>query len=151
MSHGTPITIIRMKAEHLPEVMDIENASFTGPWSEDAWRAEFAFHESNCYVCIDAQGVVVAYIAFRITLDEGHIMKLAVRPAFRNKGLATALVRTGLKKMREAGVRSVFLELRESNIKAAAFYRKLGFKVEGKRKGYYCTPSENAVLMRRAL
>ena len=55
----------------------------------------------------------------------------------------------GLMKM--GGVRSVLLEVRESNLPAQKCYERAGFTVVGRRKNYYELPKEDALLMGRQL
>jgi ribosomal protein S18 acetylase RimI-like enzyme len=56
-----------------------------------------------------------------------------------------------LEKLQRRGVRRVYLEVRESNTTAIAFYQKQGFSIMGRRPGYYREPEEAAVLMERRL
>jgi len=151
MSRQPVIAVARMDLQHIIGVMDIEQASFTDPWSEDAWRAELAYQDSWCYVALDPAGTVAGTLALRQVLDEVHVMKLAVRSGQRRRGIATAMVTFGFGELRKNGCRRACLELRESNHAAAAFYRKLGFAPEGVRKGYYRNPAEDALLMGRKL
>jgi [ribosomal protein S18]-alanine N-acetyltransferase len=66
----------------------------------------------------------------------------------RRQGTGSALVHTVLAWARNLGATEVWLELRESNIRALRLYERCGFVVEGRRSGYYVDPSEDAVLMR---
>jgi ribosomal-protein-alanine N-acetyltransferase len=49
---------------------------------------------------------------------------------------------------RVEGAGKVELEVRSANTGAMGLYERLGFRVEGKRKGYYREPDDDAVLMR---
>jgi ribosomal-protein-alanine N-acetyltransferase len=151
MTQPASIAIVPMELHHMAEVCSIEQASFTDPWSDDAWRAELAYQDSSCYVALDESGAVAGALALRRIVDDVHVMKLAVRDDMRRRGIAFAMVSTGLKDMQKKGCRRAWLELRGSNHAAAAFYRKLGFSPAGLRKGYYRNPAEDAVLMSRPL
>jgi ribosomal-protein-alanine N-acetyltransferase len=80
-------------------------------------------------------------------LDEAEILNFAVRPAARRQGEGRALVRQALQKFAQQQVSRVFLEVRESNTVAIAFYRGLGFESVGVRKDYYRDPLEAATVM----
>ena len=80
-------------------------------------------------------------------LDEGYIANVAVDAAFRRQGVATALLRTLLEDAQIHRLSFVTLEVREGNLAAVSFYRKLGFQEVGRRKGFYTAPQEDAVLM----
>ena len=74
---------------------------------------------------------------------EREILNLAVAPAFRRKGVATALLQEELAR---GGVH--FLEVRESNRAALALYGKIGFVRAGRRVDYYRSPVEAAIVMK---
>lgn len=73
---------------------------------------------------------------------EAELLNLAVRPEARRRGVGRALLAL------LAG-RKVWLEVRASNEAAIRFYESQGFRVCGRRKGYYRNPDEDAVLMVR--
>jgi ribosomal-protein-alanine N-acetyltransferase len=79
-----------------------------------------------------------------LTGDEREILNLAVAPDFRRRGVARALLDGAL----DGFHGSVFLEVRESNGIAQEFYKSLGFKEVSKRKEYYDSPPETAIVMK---
>ena len=90
------------------------------------------------------QGSVAGFLVSRVVAPgEAEVLNVAVDPARRNRGIATALLQT----LEEP---EVFLEVRESNTRAQALYRKLGFEVVGRRPDYYDDPVESAFVMRRS-
>ena len=90
-------------------------------------------------------------VASRVGAGEAEILNLVVAPAWRGKGIGRRLMETALEEAVSAGVRRVFLEVRESNAGARAFYRGLGFAEAGRRRGYYQHPAEDALLLSRTL
>ena len=80
--------------------------------------------------------------------DEGEILNLGVAPAHRRCGVGRALAIATLEQLSAAGVRQVFLEVRESNVAARRLYEALGFREVGRRDGYYRRPREAAVILR---
>jgi ribosomal-protein-alanine N-acetyltransferase len=94
---------------------------------------------------------VVGVIAARMVADEAEILNLAIAPGWRRHGIGQQLVDTAINAARAAGVQSVFLEVRESNEAARAFYARLSFVQIGRRRGYYRQPSEDALVLSRAL
>ena len=76
--------------------------------------------------------------------EEREILNLAVVPDFRWKGVARALLDSTLRAFRGC----FFLEVRESNAVAQEFYKSLGFKELSKRRGYYESPPETAIVMK---
>ena len=96
-------------------------------------------------------GVVCGFVVFRVAGGECEILNLAVDPAERRRGIATALLQAALAQARENKAEEAFLEVRESNVAAISFYRKLGFTKIGERARYYRGPTENAVLLKLKL
>ncbi len=93
----------------------------------------------------EVEGRVAAFLVARETAPgENEILNLAVDPAYRRRGLATALMESV--ECRHAG--QFFLEVRESNLAAQNLYRGLGFDVVGARPRYYENPVEPAIVMR---
>lgn len=84
-----------------------------------------------------ADGTPLAFIACRAVLDEMELLALAVAPAARRQGLATALHRAALAALTPA---VAYLEVRADNHGAQALYRRLGYRVSGRRKAYYPNP-----------
>ena len=141
--------IRRMQEDDLPSVRAIEALSFSNPWSDDTFRGEIQNTPiSFPLVVIRRPGdEVVAYIVFWHIRTDVQVNNLAVHPGYRGLGLAEALMRFAIAKVREAGAALMTLEVRSSNTPAVTLYRKLGFDVLGTRKNYYTKPDEDASVM----
>lgn len=79
------------------------------------------------------------------TPDEAEILNLAVDPAWRRRGVASAL----LNEVARRALGTIFLEVAEPNAAAIALYRKLGWREAGVRPGYYNHGTVNAVVMKK--
>jgi [ribosomal protein S18]-alanine N-acetyltransferase len=140
------IIIDDMKISHLPEVVEIERASCTMPWSESLFYNEIQNPRSIPKVA-RRHDQVIGYVCANRILDEGHILNLAVHPDYRKLGIATALVEDMIGLLMHDDCRYLFLEVRASNEGAKRVYEKLNFKFLGIRKNYYISPVEDAVIM----
>jgi [ribosomal protein S18]-alanine N-acetyltransferase len=141
-SHASPADI--------DAILAIEEASFTNPWTRDMYLAEFENEGvSFFYLAKDASGLVVGFCSFWRVLDELHINNLAVAPAERGGGVATALLTQVLADGATLGARRATLEVRRSNVPARCLYEKLGFSIAGVRPGYYTKPVEDALVLWR--
>lgn len=91
---------------------------------------------------------VVGYLILQLIVDEAEIQAVAVEESYRRRGVASALLREGLRHCSDMGGATVFLEVRESNHAARNFYHRFGFHDFGRRPDYYRHPAEDAILMR---
>jgi ribosomal-protein-alanine acetyltransferase len=107
------------------------------------------YPEHNLIACKGHE--IVGYISGRTAGSEGEVLNLVVRDRHRREGVGRVLVKALLQVFGRAGVVQVFLEVRESNGRGAAFYQKLGFQQIGRREGYYSIPVEAALVLGLAL
>ena len=136
----------RMEAGDLPAVMEIDALSLPRPWSAAIWRGELG-SPYGLYLVIEDNGVVSGHIGVRHVLGELHITTIAVRPGYRRRGHARALIGAALAAYPNAS--HVHLEVRPTNVPALALYESLGFSKTGRRPRYY--GDEDALLMTLAL
>ncbi len=93
---------------------------------------------------------IIAYTEISIVLDEANIDIIAITPTYQGRGLGRFLLKESLKRLKEKGVKKVFLEVSNNNKKALGLYSKLGFKKLLERKGYYKDGSD-AIVMEKKL
>ncbi|MDH4100496.1 MAG: ribosomal protein S18-alanine N-acetyltransferase [Nitrospirota bacterium] len=143
--------IEEMSPADLPEVVAIEELSFSNPWTRGMFMVEMTLPQSRTVVIkTEEQGSVsriAGYACWWNVAGEVHILDIAVHPDFRHMGHATELAKTILDEARESNAEKIFLEVRASNLPARNFYGKLGFRETGLRPRYYDKPSEDAVCM----
>ena len=80
-------------------------------------------------------------------VDEAHVTTVAVRRAFRGRGLGKVLMLAMMDLARDLGARMVTLEVRKSNAIAIKMYEELGFRQKGVRPRYYTDNGEDALIM----
>ncbi|HKF26668.1 MAG TPA: ribosomal protein S18-alanine N-acetyltransferase [Candidatus Acidoferrum sp.] len=102
------------------------------------------------FVC-EEEGKLLGILEWRDLGEEAEILDLAVEPQHRRQGLASFLLENFMLWLSRTTVRSIFLEVRESNFAAIALYAKFGFKNCGRRPNYYRDPDETALLMTASL
>jgi ribosomal-protein-alanine N-acetyltransferase len=150
----TEILIEPMRREDLPQVLAIEVASFSLPWTEEMFTHELAQDALGGVLVarLPAAGAappVAGYICVWLVADELHINNLAVHPRWRKRGVARELLHAALEYGRGGGARVALLEVRASNVAAQGLYLTSGFEAVGVRPRYYTHPIEDAVIMRR--
>jgi ribosomal-protein-alanine N-acetyltransferase len=146
------LSLDRMRPEDLDEVLVIERASFSMPWSRGAFLYEMQQNRvARCWVGRDEAGSVAGYLCLWEVSDEVHITNVAVRPDARRQGIARLLLRTVLEDARRRRFKIMVLEVRPSNHQAVSLYESFGFRVVGRRRGYYYDTGEDALVMEVAL
>ena len=141
------ITITDMKEGDITEVLQIEEQSFSDPWTCNMFMAELSNPFSNVWLARDRSGTLMGYICFWLIEDEAHILDLAVNPIYRGKGVGSLLLSVSLDFWDRKGIRVVYLEVRESNMTARQLYDKFGFRIMMRRTKYYRNPVEDAFIM----
>jgi len=138
-----------MTPADLDEVLPIERASFTMPWTRDQFEREIENPISHPYTVSvageDGKTRLGAYVIFWIVYGEAHILDFAVAPGFRRRGLGSWLFERVIEMFHEYYVKGVFLEVRKSNATAIRLYKKFDFKESYERKKYY--GDEDALVM----
>jgi ribosomal-protein-alanine N-acetyltransferase len=138
-------------ASDIDAILAVEEASFTNPWTREMYEAELNNPGvSFVYMARDRQRRVVGYCAFWRVLDEMHINNLAVAPAHRRAGVATALLTHVLREGVRLGATRATLEVRRSNAVARQVYERFGFTIVAVRPGYYSHPEEDALVLWRS-
>lgn len=144
-----------MRREDIDQVLAIENASFPSPWGREAFESGLENPNVRNIVIkekrADGAGRVVGYVCFWFVVDEIHIMNIAVSRECRRRGIGTKLLRHVFSEGRQKQLKVAALETRPSNQPAISFYKKFGFKVVGRRPGYYSETGEDALIMSRKL
>lgn len=143
-------SVATLQESNLDDVLAIEAASFSNPWTRDMFLRELAnAGVSYGYVLQGPNGQASAFCTIWVVVDEIHINNLAVDPAWRGQGLGQALLEFILRLWADRGAERATLEVRRSNETAIKLYAKLGFSVAGIRRDYYTDPAEDALILWR--
>lgn len=142
------VQIREMQLDDLEEVMEIENDSFSKPWTETGFFS-FLIRNDTLFLVAEENDSICGYCGVVMAADEGDITNVAVAKQCRNQGIGGMLIAELIHRTEEVGVSRLFLEVRASNQPAIHLYQKMGFEQNGKRKNYYESPVEDALLMMR--
>jgi ribosomal-protein-alanine N-acetyltransferase len=128
----------------------------TDPWITCGRTRENTFAtvsspEAESYAAVTANGEIVGVvvIAMRVPLIKGYICGLAVKPAHRNRGIGTELLRYAEARIfRESP--NVFLCVTSSNTSAQRLYARLGYHKIGEITDF-AIPGAHEHLLRKTL
>ncbi len=135
-------------AEHLEDVLKIEEECFSKPWSENSVKELLLSEKAELLGAFDG-GRLIGYSCLEWVLDEGSLTNIAVSDEYRKMGVGSQLMAALMKSAEEKDLAFVTLEVRVSNLPAVNLYRKFGFLDVGTRRNYYDAPREDALLMTR--
>lgn len=136
----------------IPAVLELERAAFSPPWSERALLDQVGREDGFFAVAVReyeaaGDGTVLGFVITRRAADETELYQITVRDTCRRQGIAGLLMEAALEDSRRHDAASVYLEVRTGNSAAIGLYEKLGFTVAGRRKNYYSSPMEDALVM----
>ena len=120
-------------------------------WSIDVITSAFANPHNIILVEEDEDKEVVGAVFMSVIASECELQNIVVSQKNKRRGIGEMLLKRGLFISAERGAEVLYLEVRDSNNAARALYEKLGFHTVGRRKEYYKTPTEDAVLMKKDL
>ena len=145
-----PWVIEPLAHDDIDDVLALEEASFTNPWTRAMYLAELENSSvSFCFIARSADRTAIGFCSFWLVVDELHINNLAVLPDFRRNGIASMLLQFVMQKGVALGARRATLEVRRSNEAARVLYERLGFSIAGVRPDYYSKPVEDALILWR--
>jgi ribosomal-protein-alanine N-acetyltransferase len=147
------LRVEKMTADSIDSVCAIENASFSNPWSKCCFLDELTFNDSHNFILklenAPKTDETIAYLCYRVIVDELHILKLAVHPEHRREGIASDVLTHCLNNHGLKHITTALLDVRAGNTAAIGLYKKLDFHIVGQRPNYYFDTGEDALLMRK--
>ena len=130
----------------IPAVARLEADVFVDPWPSHLYLQEVEQPLRFQRVIVGPNGGVVAYLFACWQVDELHVLKVATHPLFEGRGLGSALMAEAREEAVRGRARGLFLEVRHSNRRAVKLYLHIGYRIIGRRPGYY-TNGEDALVM----
>ncbi len=139
--------IERLLAEHAAEAARLEKEVFgVSAWSEDSYRESLEL-EYIRYVGVWDGEELIGVCGLRNMCCDADITNVMVAPSRRGRGIGRQMLLRLFEEGRLMGVRNYVLEVRVSNTAAIKLYSSLGFVEEGRRRGFYEHPKEDAIIM----
>lgn len=145
----------------LSAVLELDDLCFGGLWTLEAYQRELDSPNSVLLGLFlgdktelgDKESKnnyeLLSIGCFWEILDEAHITLLAVHPHYQSRGLGQAMLLALMAQATERGLERATLEVRASNLPALSLYKKFGFKLAGRRRGYYKQTLEDALIFWR--
>lgn len=149
------IRIRSIEASHIGALIELAEATNLSPWSAQSYFDELRDERSIMLRLESDENATIGFVVGRIVTaaDEENVVdadiyNIAVNISSQRNGNGQFLINEFFDRCRKSLVRSVWLEVRESNLTAINFYRRNGFFAVTTRKHFYTNPPEHALLMR---
>ena len=151
-----------MRESDVNTVQEIEREIFATPWPRNAYYRELASRASAHYVVLrqenaeerpsgfrgpDFDPTILGYGGMWRMYDEAHVTTIGVRHDLHHRGFGRIHFAGLVQAAYDMGAKWVTLEVRTTNENAMKMYESFGFKVIGRRKGYYTDNGEDAIVM----
>lgn len=141
------IMIRKMELADISGVLEVEETSFTTPWSKDIFYQELQKNQHAHYFVAYLNERIIGYLGSWIVLEDAQITNFAVHPEGRRRKIGEKLFHYAVQYMINRGAERLSLEVRASNTAAQSLYRKFGLVPGGIRKHYYTDNFEDAIVM----
>ena len=156
------LAIELMHESDVATVQEIEREIFATPWPRNAYYRELASRSSAHYVVLRVDPVIEPPPLFRAAgldatiigyggmwrmYDEAHVTTIGVRHDLQHQGYGRVVFAGLVQAAYDMGAKWITLEVRTTNENAMRMYEGFGFKVIGRRKGYYTDNGEDAIVM----
>lgn len=141
------ISVATAQKSDIFSILNIQNDCRLSQWTVIEYEEEIA-REDSVLLVVKLNDETIGFVAARISESELDILNFGVFTRFRRRGIGNAVFSKLLSQFVPASVKTVWLEVRESNVEAMRFYQKRGFAPIQVRKNFYRQPAENALVMK---
>jgi ribosomal-protein-alanine N-acetyltransferase len=121
----------------IAQILVIEKSVHVSPWTDDTFK--MCFNAGYFGWAVEQEGKVIGFIVISLNKDECHVLNLCVAIENQHQGWGRKMLNHALNHAKQHGVGIAYLEVRRSNSRAIALYRKMNFHLVGERKNYYPT------------
>lgn len=143
---GIDVQIRWMIRRDMPEVLNIEQGSFEFPWSEEDFIR--CLRQRNCIGMVaEHDNRVVGCMIYELHKNQLHILNFSVRPDYRRRNIGRKMGEKLIGKLSQQRRNRIVLEVRETNLAAQMFFRRIGFKAMSVLRDYYDDTTEDAYVM----
>ncbi|WP_396431547.1 ribosomal protein S18-alanine N-acetyltransferase [Limnohabitans sp.] len=142
------VTLLPMRQDDLDAVIAIEQTAYGHPWTLGNFRD--SLNPLFDAECLWLDGELLGYFLAMRGVEEMHLLNITVAPAHQGQGWGHMMLDALSLKSRHEGAQWLWLEVRQSNLRALLVYARYGFRQISIRKDYYPADRqqrEHAVVM----
>lgn len=153
---GMQVDVRYMVPNFTPKLLAIERLSFEFPWSTEDFVRVQRQPKANGRVAVVGSGWkkserIVGYIFYQLFPAHVRILRLAVTPDCRRRGVGRRLVEVLENTLDPHKYSLILVEVRETSLTAQLFFRAAGFRAIGTFRDYHLAIAEDIYLFERWL
>ena len=143
----------KLSLKEIDSIVSIEKDSSEHPWTSQQLSESIANSNNLNYILV-LESKIIGYILAIPSIDSADILNIVIHKDFKRKGFGSNLIAKLTKELNKKKIKTIFIEVRKSNLSAISFYLSLGFKEISIRKNYYSKNSnelsirEDGIMMR---
>ncbi len=148
------IAIAPITSKQISEIVALDKLCFGGLWTEDGYLREIESSQSSLFYlsisepnAVNSDNKIIGIGCLWSIVEEAHITLLGIHPDYRGQGLGQLLLYVLFKDALKRKLKWATLEVKANNHPAISLYKKFGFKIVGKRRGYYQQTGEDALIL----
>ena len=122
------ILIRPMVPDDFSQVYSVDQKAFETIWRNSKEQLKIAFVKALLATVAELDQKVVGYQISTSNSQIGHLARLAVDPAFQNKGVGSSLLKDVLDRFQRQGIVQVTVNTQMRNTTSLELYQKFGFK-----------------------
>ena len=142
--------IRRVEISDLDVIAGLEGLFFLDYWKRDQVQEQIDDGKS-VNLCIENDSVICGYVLAKSYFDFLEILRIGFSKDLRETGMASMLMEKIELISLDMKIKKILLEVREGNLAAINLYKKMDYKIDGRRKDYYKKYKEDAILMSKNL
>jgi len=136
-SKALGIRIRKMMEADLPDVQNVDAASFDPLWQNSLETLRRAFSQSLLATVAETQTGIVGYQLSTGSGQRAHLARLAVHPALQGRGVGRALLTDLFSKLDQNGIYKLSVNTQSDNVVSLAMYQRMGFIRTGEQYPVY--------------
>ena len=145
-----PVQVRWMVRRDFAKVLEIEQACFGFPWTDEEFRQ--CLQQPNCLgIVAEHEGRVVGFVVYETPKNRIFISNIAVDPKFQRHNVARQMIQKLVSKMLYQRRHKIMVEIRETNLPALLCFRALGFRASTVLRNFYEDQSEDAYVLQYRL
>jgi ribosomal-protein-alanine N-acetyltransferase len=139
--------LVAMGLDHVDTIVEIERESFPIPWTREAFEYDLTSNKLAHYWTLLRKDEVIGYSGIWLFDRIAHLTTICIRDGYRGKGVGKWLLLETMSLGAGLGAQRFTLEVREFNIVAIELYKRIGYRIVGRRPKYYKEINEDALVM----